>query len=107
VNLNGSIFKTMITRCALDQAECIENTLALPHQISTLILRRLMGEKNRLKAERAWFLSRRERRAEPETEPLLHRWGKRGVFYEPKSRSTRFFSTPSLIIPETPPQAYP
>jgi hypothetical protein len=61
----------MITRCALDQAECIENTLALPHQISTLILRRLMGEKNRLKAERAWFLTEEVRRAEPETEPLL------------------------------------
>jgi hypothetical protein len=30
-----------------------------------------MGEKNRLKAERARFLSRRERRAKPETEPLL------------------------------------
>jgi len=105
-----------------------------------------MGEKNRLKAERARFLSRRERRAKPETEPLLSdlwpvqwtqisgeskgvgslgrktlygvrdgeagsrkrseasvgrgkaelfplqgsRWGKRGVFFESKSRSIRF-----------------
>jgi hypothetical protein len=30
-----------------------------------------MGEKNRLKAERARFLYKRQRRAEPETEPLL------------------------------------
>jgi len=61
-----------------------------PSEISISILRRLVGEKNRLKAERAWFLSRRERRAEPETEPLLTRWDKRGVFYESKSRSIRF-----------------
>jgi len=33
-----------------------------------------------LKAERAWFLDQRERRAKPETEPLLTRWGKSGVF---------------------------
>jgi len=30
-----------------------------------------MGEKNRLKAERARFLHKRQRRAKPETEPLL------------------------------------
>jgi hypothetical protein len=35
---------------------------------------------NRLKAERAWFLTEEVRRAEPETEPLLTRWGKSGVF---------------------------
>jgi hypothetical protein len=35
---------------------------------------------NRLKAERAWFITEEVRRAEPETEPLLTRWGKRGVF---------------------------
>jgi len=35
---------------------------------------------NRLKAERAWFLDRRSRRAKPETEPLLTRWVKSGVF---------------------------
>jgi hypothetical protein len=35
---------------------------------------------NRLKAERAWLLDRRESRAKPETEPLLPRWGKSGVF---------------------------
>jgi hypothetical protein len=35
---------------------------------------------NRLKAERARFLDRRERRAKPETEPLLTRWVKSGVF---------------------------
>jgi len=37
-------------------------------------------QENRLKAERARFLSEEERRAKPETEPLLTRWGKRGVF---------------------------
>jgi hypothetical protein len=37
---------------------------------------------NRLKAERAWFLSEEVRRATPETEPLLTRWGKSGVFSE-------------------------
>jgi hypothetical protein len=35
-----------------------------------------------LKAERAWFLTEKVRRAEPETEPLLTRWGKSGVFSE-------------------------
>jgi len=32
-----------------------------------------------LKAERARFLDRRERRAKPETEPFLSRWDKSGV----------------------------
>ncbi|MDH5707261.1 MAG: hypothetical protein OEZ45_14735, partial [Candidatus Aminicenantes bacterium] len=41
---------------------------------------RLGGEKTVWKAERAWFLDRRERRAKPGIEPLLTRWGKRGVF---------------------------
>jgi hypothetical protein len=35
-----------------------------------------------LKAERAWFLTEKVRRAEPETEPLLTRWDKSGVFSE-------------------------
>jgi len=35
---------------------------------------------NRLKAERAWLLDRRSRRAKPETELLLPRWGKSSVF---------------------------
>jgi len=35
---------------------------------------------NRLKAERAWFLSKVERRARPETELVLTRWGKTSVF---------------------------
>ena len=35
---------------------------------------------NRLKAERAWFLTEEVRRAKPETEPLLTRWGKSGMF---------------------------
>jgi len=37
-------------------------------------------EKTVWKAERAWFLDRRERRAKPEIEPFLTRWGKSGVF---------------------------
>jgi hypothetical protein len=37
---------------------------------------------NRLKAERARFLTEEVRRAKPETEPLLTRWGKSGVFSE-------------------------
>ena len=41
--------------------------------------RRQSGEKAVWKAERAWFLDRRERRAKPETEALLPRWGKSGV----------------------------
>ncbi|MGB2762826.1 MAG: hypothetical protein WBC02_01700 [Candidatus Aminicenantaceae bacterium] len=41
-----------------------------------------VGEKNRLKAERARFLSGMERRAKPEIEQLLTRWGKSCVFSE-------------------------
>jgi len=37
-------------------------------------------EKTVWKAERAWFLDRRERRAKPVIEPLLTRWVKIGVF---------------------------
>jgi len=44
-----------------------------------------MGEKNRLKAERAWFLNKKQRRAKPETEHLFPRWGKRCVFLSPKA----------------------
>jgi hypothetical protein len=64
-----------------------------PNEISIPILRGLMGEKNRLKAERARFLSRRERRAKPETEPLLPRWGKRCVFLNPKAGAYGFLNT--------------
>jgi hypothetical protein len=46
--------------------------------------KQVMGQsvsfENRLKAERAWFLDRRERRAKPETEQALPRWGKACVF---------------------------
>jgi len=41
---------------------------------------RLGVEKTVWKAERAWFLDRRERRAKPETEQALPRWGKACVF---------------------------
>jgi hypothetical protein len=46
-----------------------------------------MGEKNRLKAERARFLSRMERRANPETKHFLLRWGKRCVFLNPQAEA--------------------
>jgi len=39
-----------------------------------------VGGENRLKAERAWFLTEEVRRAKPETEQLLTRWGKSCVF---------------------------
>jgi hypothetical protein len=45
-----------------------------------------------LKAERAWFLDRRERRAKPETEPLLPRGGKRGVFSKYFAYSLQLFA---------------
>jgi hypothetical protein len=52
---------------------------------------------SRLKAERAWFLDRRERRAKPETEPLLTRWGKSGVLSIHSAGAIQtVFSTPSL-----------
>jgi len=52
---------------------------------------------NRLKAERAWFLDRRERRAKPETEPLLARWDKSGVFSSHSTGAIQtVFSTPGL-----------
>jgi hypothetical protein len=54
-----------------------------------------MGERNRLKAELARFLSRRERRAKPETEQVFTRWGKTCVFFESKSRSIRFSQHPA------------
>jgi hypothetical protein len=52
-----------------------------------------------LKAERAWFLDRRERRAKPETESLLTRWGKSDVFSSYSAEAVQtVFSTPSLIL---------
>jgi hypothetical protein len=51
---------SMIIGWAIDQTESVENTQPLPQQNQQSMLRRLMGEKNRLKAERAWFLSRGE-----------------------------------------------
>jgi len=41
-----------------------------------------------LKAERAWFLSEEERRAKPETEQLLPRWGKSCVFLNSLARAS-------------------
>jgi hypothetical protein len=61
-------------RAVKNQAECFENTQGLYHLAEAEWL------ENRLKAERAWFLDRRERRAKPETEPLLARRDKSGVF---------------------------
>jgi len=44
--------------------------------------------KNRLKAKRAWFLSEEERRAKPEIEQLLPRWGKSCVFLNSLARAS-------------------
>ncbi len=76
----------------MDQAGCLENT---PHYITR---RRQSGEKAVWKARRAWFLDRRERRAKPGTEPLLHRWGKSGVLSNHTALAYHtVFSTPRLI----------
>jgi hypothetical protein len=49
-----------------------------------------------LKAERVWFLTEEVRRAKPETEPLLTRWGKSGVFSESTNLSfLKQFDRPS------------
>jgi hypothetical protein len=53
---------------------------------------------NRLKAERARFLDRRERRAKPETEPLLTRWGKSGGFSSHSAGAYTVFEPPSLLF---------
>jgi hypothetical protein len=56
-------------------------------------------QENRLKAERARFLDRRERRAKPETEPLLARWDKSGVFSKHSAGAIQtVFLTPSLSL---------
>jgi hypothetical protein len=54
----------------------------LPHRPSLAHKRRAVGGENRLKAERARFLTEEVRRAKPETEQFLTRWGKSGVFSE-------------------------
>jgi hypothetical protein len=57
-----------------------------------------VGKKTVSKAERAWFLSRRERRAKPESELALPRWGKASVFLSPLVRAFTVFTTPSLHL---------
>jgi len=76
-----------------DQAGCLEDTPLFN------AWRKLSGEKTVWKAERAWLLDRRERRAKPEIEPLLTRWGKSGVFLNHSAAAFHtVFSTPSLIL---------
>ncbi|MGB2765005.1 MAG: hypothetical protein WBC20_11385 [Candidatus Aminicenantaceae bacterium] len=58
-----------------------------------------MGEKNRLKAKRAWFLSMMERRAKPEIEQLLTCWGKRCVFSESTGLSLNILGVRLCRIP--------
>ena len=77
----------MIADKIMDQAGCFENTQALPQRVKDYYLAKASGLKNRLKAERAWFLSEEERRAKPETEQLLSRWGKSCVFLNPVARA--------------------
>ena len=83
----------------MGQAGCFENTLALPQRGKYCYFAKAGGLKNRLKAERAWFLFEEERRAKPETEQLLPRWGKSCVFLNPLARASfkRFSQSPSLI----------
>jgi len=57
-----------------------ENTQLLPQQDKYFNFAKANRLKNRLKANRAWFLSITERRAKPEIEQLLTRWGKSCVF---------------------------
>jgi hypothetical protein len=60
-----------------------------------------LDEKNRLKAERAWFLTEEVRRAEPETEQALTRWGKACMFLDPKAGAYGFLThCPSLMQQE-------
>jgi hypothetical protein len=61
------------------QGGWFENTQLCPSQAIFLCVVKANGRKSRLRDERAWFLSRMERRAKPETEQLLTRWGKRCV----------------------------
>jgi outer membrane lipopolysaccharide assembly protein LptE/RlpB len=51
-----------------------------PHRPPQSISEGQWVEKTVWKAERAWFLDRRKRRAKPGIEPFLTRWGKIGVF---------------------------
>jgi hypothetical protein len=75
----------------------VSKTRRLRH-LSPCLAEAEWGER-RLKAERAWFLDRRERRAKPETEPLLTRWGKSGVLSIHSAVAIHtVFSTPSLIL---------
>jgi hypothetical protein len=55
--LSCGVEPVMITRCAIDQVSALKTRSLRPREISTSILRRLLGGKNRLKAERARFLS--------------------------------------------------
>jgi hypothetical protein len=69
-----------------------------PHRPPRLTSEGQWGE-NRLKAERARFLTEEVRGAEPETEPFLTRWGKSGVFSESTVLSFlggRFHRLPSV-----------
>jgi hypothetical protein len=50
-----------------------------------------------LKAERAWFLDRRERRAKPETEQALPRGGKACVLSNPLTGALKRFSNHSAF----------
>ena len=82
-----------------NQGGYFENTLVLPQRVKYSHFAKASGLKNRLKAERAWFLSEEERGAKPETEHLLPRWGKSCVFLNSLARASlqTVFSTPILI----------
>jgi len=73
---------------------------AIPSSFYSKHKRRAVGEKNRLKAKRAWFLSMMERRAKPETEQLLTRWGKSCVFSESTGLSLNILGVRLCRIPK-------
>jgi len=72
---------------------------AIPSSFYSKHKRRAVGEKNRLKAKRAWLLSIMERRAKPETEQLLTRWGKSCVFSESTGLSLNILGVRLRRIP--------
>jgi len=83
INSNANILFSVMEDYSIDQAGCFENTLALLQRGKYFYFAKTSGLKSRLKAEQARFLSGVERRAKPETEHLLPRWGKRCVFLNP------------------------
>jgi len=82
VNSPERIFISVMMYCFWKSLSSLQIFHAIPSPIFSRDKRRAVWGENRLKAERAWFLTGEVRRAKPETEPLLTRWGKSCVFSE-------------------------